>query len=1408
MIFNKKDTVQKNWRMVKKGKNIVFGCMLFFTAGAVTVNPLTSVFNGTGKIYAQTGVSPEIVNDLAGKASTASVVTVKAQAGSTVKLYDANNMIIGEAVANAQGIATIYPTNSLPAGEITATSTPVGGVESSKSVPVLVTSETLNQEEGTVLKGGYNTQLMISKRKLTVYRGDSVQVNLQAAAKYLEKFWVANNPTVINGVLPKGGYLNTAGTSVITFRAAEYSGIVAMNQPLGDYTITFAAKGKRDKALESRHNPSSTVTANLTITVLELTKKYTPVLNSKVTVTDPSNVTQAEKEKIISLVKQENSNLPTGTSYRVDDKGNVTVIYPDNSEDKFSAAYAIQKRPVITTNLTDKALTKTPIEATAEPGSTVIIYDKDNNKIGEGIANAAGKVTITPTTNIPEGNVIAKAIDKRGSISDFSNPVIATKERVRPIINIPYDDPASQVIYVYSGEENNISLKITDNSGKIVKAYLTFARDDRTGLGDEDTAYLNGKTQSALYLKANSIHTETVATSANPAVINVTGNIPKGIYQEGAAITRYLFAEDAAGNTSYVNVGANLDAGAVGRIRFIWKPQTFKYDAKTPSRPSVVNAVPNATELTKTIKNANPTFSDKIENATLNGNKVVVTYKDGSTDMLNATEVFTIKVMNPAITPVVNINKLTELEKTKVKEAIKKANPAATDITVNNNGTATITFIGGSTATLESNKTVKSADANGIKDPAITPVQEPTNLTEEEKEAVKAEVKKVNDKVKEVEVGNDGTTKVTFNDGTVATLTPDKTIKEADSKGIKDPAITPVQEPTNLTEEEKEAVKAEVKKVNDKVKEVEVGNDGTTKVTFNDGTVATLTPDKTVKKATKDADGIVNPTKIPVENPSNLTQAEKDAVKKAIEDANPGKVANVVVGNDGTAIVTFNDGSEATLTPDKTVEKATKDADGIVNPAKTPVENPSNLTQPEKDAVKKAIEDANPGKVANVVVGNDGTATVTFKDGSEATLTPDKTVKKADSDPVKPEVPGTINIPGNKVSVDNTGSLTPEEIAKVKEEVGKVNPGKTVVVDAKGNATVTDPKTNLVLVIPAEELVKPKEQPKPTPTPTPVTPSDKFEVTVPTVKVPVVDAKNLTPAEQAAVKTKVEESNPGKTVVVDAKGNATVTDPNDPTATPAIIPGDNLVVETEKAEEAKPATPVVVNVPGNKVPVDNTGSLTPEEIAKVKEEVGKVNPGKTVVVDAKGNATVTDPTTGKVVVVPGASLVEQKVTPTPTPTPKQSESIVVPSLTIVMDPTNLTQSEKVKVENEVKKSNPTATKVEVGNDGTTVVTFKDGSTATLTPSQTIQKAVVETKIPKGTLSYSSIEEKSLNNDDNIKYKIKALEKEHGYLKVNQGSEIKGRLSSTGLNSTGSVALGFITLFTSIALVIKKRKEDK
>ncbi|ETJ44327.1 KxYKxGKxW signal protein, partial [human gut metagenome] len=87
---------------------------------------------------------------------------------------------------------------------------------------------------------------------------------------------------------------------------------------------------------------------------------------------------------------------------------------------------------------------------------------------------------------------------------------------------------------------------------------------------------------------------------------------------------------------------------------------------------------------------------------------------------------------------------------------------------------------------------------------------------------------------------------------------------------------------------------------------------------------------------------------------------------------------------------TFPDGSTATLTGDKTVKEA--DSKGVQEPGtKTPVQNTSALTQPEKDAVKKAVEDANP-TATKVEVGNDGSATVTFPDGSTATLTGDKTV--------------------------------------------------------------------------------------------------------------------------------------------------------------------------------------------------------------------------------------------------------------------------------------------------------------------------------------------------------------------------------------------------------------------------------
>ena len=39
MYFNRKNTEQKNWRMIKKGKHFLFGCSLVLAIGGTFVAP-------------------------------------------------------------------------------------------------------------------------------------------------------------------------------------------------------------------------------------------------------------------------------------------------------------------------------------------------------------------------------------------------------------------------------------------------------------------------------------------------------------------------------------------------------------------------------------------------------------------------------------------------------------------------------------------------------------------------------------------------------------------------------------------------------------------------------------------------------------------------------------------------------------------------------------------------------------------------------------------------------------------------------------------------------------------------------------------------------------------------------------------------------------------------------------------------------------------------------------------------------------------------------------------------------------------------------------------------------------------------------------------------------------------------
>ena len=94
--------------------------------------------------------------------------------------------------------------------------------------------------------------------------------------------------------------------------------------------------------------------------------------------------------------------------------------------------------------------------------------------------------------------------------------------------------------------------------------------------------------------------------------------------------------------------------------------------------------------------------------------------------------------------------------------------------------------------------------------------------------------------------------------------------------------------------------------------------------------------------------------------------------------------------------------------------------------------------------------------------------------------------------------------------------------------------------------------------------------------------------------------------------------------------------------------------------------------------------LTQTEKKAIEDKVKAVNPGSTVVVDDKGNATVTTPE-GKTAVIPASDLTKSAADATK---PNAGNDIVKPAdKTVVANPEKLTDAEKKAIEDKVKAVN-------------------------------------------------------------------------------------------------------------------------
>ena len=399
---------------------------------------------------------------------------------------------------------------------------------------------------------------------------------------------------------------------------------------------------------------------------------------------------------------------------------------------------------------------------------------------------------------------------------------------------------------------------------------------------------------------------------------------------------------------------------------------------------------------------------------------------------------------------------------------------------------------------------------------------------------------------------------------------------------------------------------------------------GSLHVAYPDGSSEDVPVKVNVKSNADQYTPTVPGDKVTVKDPSHLTDDEKNQVKNNVDNANKDKFPDgteVTVGDNGTATVTYPDGSKDTIPGDQLVQGqkgGTTDAGNItptVPGGKVTVKDPSHLTEGEKDQVKTNVTNANKDKFpagTEVAVGDDGTATVTYPDGSKDTIPGDQLVQgqKGDTTDAGKITP---TVPGDKVTVKDPGHLTDDEKNQVKNNVDNANKdkfpdGTKVTVGNDGTATITYPDTSTD-TIKGSNLVSPEKD------------AEKIKPTVPGDKVTVKDPSHLTDDEKNQVKNNVDNANKdkfpaGTEVTVGDDGTATVTYPDGSTNT---IPGHDLVTGKTDADKYP------LN-PGQAVDVVDPNHLTQAEQDQVKEAIRTANPTApiaTITVDTAGNVQVT-----------------------------------------------------------------------------------------------------------------------------------------------------------------------------------------
>lgn len=756
------------------------------------------------------------------------------------------------------------------------------------------------------------------------------------------------------------------------------------------------------------------------------------------------------------------------------------------------------------------------------------------------------------------------------------------------------------------------------------------------------------------------------------------------------------------------------------------------------------------------VKKANPNLPEGVKITVDNKGNVVIKDKDGHDiahfDQEDTVEKAELQKLNkPEITKVDNPAELTETEKKAVEKAVKDANkdlPADATVTVNDDGSVIVKDKDGNPiGKLDPADTVAAKDVS--EKPSINPVK-PGAKTIAGTGVKGAKVMVTipgHDTPVEATVGDDGTWSVNVpnnielkeNDEIKATQTEtDKKPSEAASVKVKkdeaskaptiDTPLAGASEVTGTGEPGASILVTFPAEAGQEPKTATaiVGADGKWSVQVPDG--VTLKENDTVKatqteddKEPTEATATVkdaatgksaNPTINPVKSDAKEVTGKGVAGAKIFVKVPGHDPVEVKVGDDGSwkyplpDDVELGDGSPIKATQveegkepsDEVVAEAQKSADPVINPVKAGADRITGTGVAGAEVTVKVG-----GKTITATVGGDGKWSAPLPTGTqieEGTVITATQIE--DGKGVSDEASQTATSASDefklkdfaKTPVQNPYKLTDEEKQAVKDSIKKANPelkDSEITVDNKGKVTINK-GTKTITLEPEKTIYEDPE----------------LNLNDP-AKTLVKNMNNISQADKERAIAALKKVNPNLSS----------------TATINFIANNILEVKDGNKETSFSANELFMSLSmPNITKVEDPNHLTAEEKKAVEDAIRNVNKNLpdniSIKVNDDGSVTITED--GKDIV----SLTQDE-------TVTDKAVVKKPSLTLVKNPSNLTDEEKKAVEDAIRKANPGLSPdatITVGNDGSVKITDENGNViGEFTPSDTIISAPINLNNP-------------------------------------------------------------------------------